>query len=153
MVQCPSLKTYTLCILSLDKFSLTSFPWQVFLDKFYLFVFTETFDKFFSWRVLVDLHLIRTTHLIVLDKFSLLVVHTSKFPCWKANMTSFWTRLLVKENLSSFSHTRANKTLSRMKTVLENLLICMDRALHLCWNWYVCLHELSLPIYYEKVSD
>ena len=42
--------------------------------------------------------------------FSLTAVHTNKFPGWKDGMTSFSTRLFVKENLSILAvHTGANK--------------------------------------------
>jgi hypothetical protein len=162
MVQCPSLKTYTLCILSLDKFSLTSFSWQVFLDKFYLLVFKQKFDKFFSWRVLVDLHLIRTTHLIVLDKFSLLVVHTSKFPCWKANMTSFWTRLLSLSRKTCQVFRVHTKKLGKLAYLygpgftLMLKLICLfawAESSHLLWESFWLIFMLFFQMFFQSLLE
>ena len=66
----------------------------------------------FPWQVSWQLYFLVCTT----NNFSLTAVHTNQFPGWKAGMTSFSTRLLVKENLSIFSRTH-----EQIKLVKENL--------------------------------
>ena len=58
------------------------------------------------------------------NNFSLTGVHTNKFPGWKAGMTSFSTRLLVKKNLSIFSRTHEQIKLVSCQGKIARQLVC-----------------------------
>ena len=74
-------------------------------------------------------------------KFSLTAVHTGIFPCWKAGMTGFWTRLLVKANFFLRTH---EQTKLVKKFVKENVPIYTGLLmLHKNW-WFVRLRSWLL---------
>ena len=94
----------------------------------------------------------RTAHFLV--NFSLTAVHTNKFAGWKAGMTSFSTRLLVKESWSIFSRTHEQIKLVKEKLSRKN---CSSvRGLTAVWSdlWMVSAYErcphVEVRLYEQK---
>jgi hypothetical protein len=110
----------------LDKFTFscvrsTSFPWQVFLDKICCSC-ARNVVKHLS-RVKAAFCLPKTTEvfLVHLSSFPWRPHTRTNFPCPKAGMSSFGTRLLDKEKRSIFYPTH-----KQIKLVKEKLLYLMD---------------------------
>ena len=105
------------------------FPWQVFTSPLYISVREQCYDNFRPKPLPTKLKTVGTV-LPQYKRSKMTSLHSNNFPCWKTGMTSFSTKLLVKEIIVNFC--RAHE---QMKRVRGNLLLCTWLLLILNFSW------------------